>query len=1113
MDTEAIIRMFKRLQAILAQVLILVCILAANGRAIELRTDESNSVEAYNQVLKLFKAGDVDTAAQGLEKILKQNPNFNRAYDKLIEFRKLQGQPSIAKEYFEKLYNSSVPVPQAYLGLALYYKDKDRVQAFDYIVKCVELCPQFAAAYTELINIAAKVDRLSAAENLIQKIIKEQPNNSAVFYGLGCLYYIQAQPEEKVIAQFDKAITLDATAWEPYYYKFVVYYRAQKTDRVLAALQPMLAKATAANDLEWRGRIIGSIGYMGNYTGDYRKAVDNLLTSLHIAQEINYRSLEQACLASIGIAYHQTGQYQLALEYLEKSLQVAQELNDVGNSGRSIGLIADLYIEQAKYSQAIDYYLQAASMAKEEHDNSALASHYSNISLVYTKWAYYSPALQYIEKAFNLIEKIENDTLEGNFLEIRGVIYQQLKQYSNALNDFSKALQLAEKLKNNRAVVLRLTYLGRVYTSLNNRDAALKCYQQALKKASETVVSTEAKPTANLEEYILLGFAELSAKSEDYQQAETYYRKALAIGGEKSLPEIVWRSEEGLATICKANNRLEEARTHYINAIEAIEKVRGVLKIDEEKAGFFQDKVEVYNDLVQLLVSQADNESQTYQAEIFHYMEGRRARAFLDSMTDAILNLSTGIDEHLINQQRELQARISTIQSQLILEYRNSTFDEKKIDQLSVMLNYADEERLNLQRKIRSLYPNYDDLQNSSIAKLDQVQQLLDDQTALLEYSLGEKYSFLFIVTKQKSYIVSLANEVKITEYVQKLRAAISKPNRAALANYLVTAQSLYQELIQPAAKFITGKTSLIIVPDSSLYYLPFETLLKTESKLSNTSSFNPDNLLINDFAISYIPSASVLVKLSTKQRSERPPKRFLAFADPLYPQDQIDNSSAESPIRQVMMAQGHRWQLSRLPSSQEEVTGIAQLFPKDQTKLFLQKDATEENVKSGSQLDNYQIIHFAVHGILNSEKPQFSALVFSLPTEKPEIKNNGAISDINNAPQDGLLQVHEIFNLKLNADMVVLSACETGLGKEIKGEGIVGMTRAFLYAGTSSVVTSLWKVSDTSTPNLMIDFYRRLTSQGLSKAEALRAAKLATLKKNNLRHPYYWAPFILTGR
>jgi CHAT domain-containing protein len=327
----------------------------------------------------------------------------------------------------------------------------------------------------------------------------------------------------------------------------------------------------------------------------------------------------------------------------------------------------------------------------------------------------------------------------------------------------------------------------------------------------------------------------------------------------------------------------------------------------------------------------------------------------------------------------------------------------------------------------------------------------------------------------------------------------------------------------------LAGKSELIVVPDESLHRLPFEVLLtgKPEGKWEQLP------YLVRDFAISYAPSVSVLSFLKT-QPQHTAPKDFVAFGDPIVGKDDQMNDQAKmlaSAIRKdsskdrSLVVKPERFALlrklfgsstrgastgplrfDRLPFSRDEAIEIAGLFPAGKADVFLGKDATEEKAKTKDLLSQYGIVHFSTHGLPNEDRPRFSSLIMSSP-----VKGETASETV----EDGWLSAYEIFNLKLNANLVVLSACETGLGKEVKGEGLMSLTRAFMYAGAPSVVVSLWKVNDAASKDLMVAFYRHLqqpvNGEKLGYSEALRRAQLEMIGKGN--SPKFWAPFVLVGK
>ncbi|HMV50267.1 MAG TPA: CHAT domain-containing protein, partial [Blastocatellia bacterium] len=309
----------------------------------------------------------------------------------------------------------------------------------------------------------------------------------------------------------------------------------------------------------------------------------------------------------------------------------------------------------------------------------------------------------------------------------------------------------------------------------------------------------------------------------------------------------------------------------------------------------------------------------------------------------------------------------------------------------------------------------------------------------------------------------------------------------------------LYERLIKPAESLLKGKRELVILADGALHRLPFEVLLPPSSRQITQPDARKLPYLVREHAISYAPSASVLAELQSYHKQAAPGQKvFLAFADPVYDAEAQGKDSVIALTTRSARGDDGQWKFNRLLYSKNEAEGIAKLFPDGQADIYQGAQATEENAKAPGRLEQYRILHFAAHGLINQSRPRFSGVVLTLP-------RNGS-----GGAEDGILQAYEIFNLKLNADLVVLSACETGLGKEVNGEGMMSLMRAFIYAGTPSVVASLWNVDDEKSAELMIRFYTHL-KDGKHKSEALRQAQLDTIQKYGA--PYFWAPFVLMGR
>jgi CHAT domain-containing protein len=361
--------------------------------------------------------------------------------------------------------------------------------------------------------------------------------------------------------------------------------------------------------------------------------------------------------------------------------------------------------------------------------------------------------------------------------------------------------------------------------------------------------------------------------------------------------------------------------------------------------------------------------------------------------------------------------------------------------------------------------------------RLREIQELLDERTALLEYFQGEESSYVFVVTRQGLTAHPLPPKRDLTPLIERVRFAVYQDSQLSSRRFAEDAYELYRLLILPAARELLGMGHLIVAPDGALYSISFEMLLTAPSP--NAGGPRRDlPYLIRERSVSYVPSASVLAQLvagrEPRDRARSDGKLFVGFGDP-----------GEAS--------------SRLPAARDEVRRIAALFPAEQAVVFVGPDATEWNVKNNAAVSWAHNLHFATHALLDEDHPDRSGLKLA------------HVTHVGGSIEEGLLQVREVFNLELHADLVVLSACQTGQGKEVSGEGLIGMTRAFLYAGAGSLIVSLWRVDDESTSDLMVSFYRHLRQVG-DQSAALQLAKLELIDRSRYFHPYFWAAFVLVG-
>jgi CHAT domain-containing protein len=439
--------------------------------------------------------------------------------------------------------------------------------------------------------------------------------------------------------------------------------------------------------------------------------------------------------------------------------------------------------------------------------------------------------------------------------------------------------------------------------------------------------------------------------------------------------------------------------------------------------------------------------------------------------------------------------------------------------------------------QLRRRSPRYAELKQPRILGVEEIRQLLDDDTLLLEYALGEERSYLWAVSKgekPRSYV--LPKRAEIEDAARHLHTLLTAPEPVAkelpsqrsarsaesLAQYKEASAELSRMILGPVAERL-GTKRLLIVSDGVLQYLPFGALPMPmagagEKTMPNRAVDGPAavNSLLAEHDIVELPSASTLASLRSMKEFRKPARHSVAiFADPVFTADdtRIENAKSSAPLafarqttnvnnlRKVLRdsAPSDNANISRLPFTRLEARAIRSVVPRGEALEAIDFDASYETA-TDAKISDYRIIHFATHGLFDGEHPELSGLVLSQFDRQGRPKKYG------------FLRLSDIYNLKLGADLVVLSACRTGLGKEIKGEGLIGLTRGFMYAGASRVVASLWKVDDEATAELMKSFYEHMFAKRKPPATALREAQKDIARQTRWRHPYYWAAFVLQG-
>lgn len=493
------------------------------------------------------------------------------------------------------------------------------------------------------------------------------------------------------------------------------------------------------------------------------------------------------------------------------------------------------------------------------------------------------------------------------------------------------------------------------------------------------------------------------------------------------------------------------------------------------------------------------NPQKGYDALAFHASERSRARRLLELLAEAGANIREGVDPQLLQQEQSLIQQFNAIEHQRY-ELTRGQFTTAQIDALTTQSQSLINQLNQLQTQIRVVSPNYANLQYPQPLNLEQVQQqVLDDDTLLLQYYLGEERSFLWAVTKDSITSYILPNSTEIEAVATPYREAINLDNTTTVAQGL----ALSEILIAPVVNQLNNQR-LLIVGDGILQFIPFAAL---------PIPSQPDTPLLVEHEI-VTASSATLIANQREQLANRPTaaQAVAVIADPIFESDdprlnsQISSENNPPSLDNLALARATRSlglgdtapQLNRLEFTRYEAQNIAELFPENERMKALDFEASRY-LATHPNLSQYQIIHFATHGLIDPVNPELSGLVLSLFNPQGESDN-------------GFLRLNDIFNLNLPAELVVLSACQTGLGRQVRGEGLVGLTRGFMYAGARRVVVSLWNVNDLATSQLMTRFYQQMLNENQPPIIALRQAQLEMWNSGQWQSPYYWGAFTIQG-
>jgi CHAT domain-containing protein/tetratricopeptide (TPR) repeat protein len=851
------------------------------------------------------------------------------------------------------------------------------------------------------------------------------------------------------------------------------------------------------------------------------QALAHYQQALALFRRVGNHSGETINLTDIGNADLSLAEKQKARGYLVQALALARAVGDRALEATLLAGIGFIYATIDESQQAFDYHQQALTAFRALGDRNGEAYMLNFIGNFYAAAGEPQKAQDYFEQALRLFQAVKDRGAEGYALTALGGVHAQKGEWPKALDYFSQTLQVFRSVGDRHGEAGALSNLGATQWRLNETSKAFELEIQALRLWQALGYrSGEAWTSADLG-FLYKSSGEPQKAREHLQQALELFRE---IGDRRGEAQALY----GLASLEIASGELHQARVRLEAALDIIEAQRSKLLSQAFRASFvasFQFYYQSHRDLLMQLHQREP--AQGFDRAALQANERARARGLLETLHEGRADIRQGIDLALLERERELQQQLNaTERSRMQLASRKpvpsqAAAVERELRELTAQYQ-------TLQARIRVNSPRYAALTQPQPLSLAEIQQqVLDADTLLLEYALGEERSYLWAISQQTMTSFELPKRAEIeaaARHFYDLLVATNEPSRASTAGAALRTKAaretveasaaLSRMLLAPVAAQLANKR-LLVVADGALQYVPFAALPEPAVKEEIAVGAQP---LIVEHEIISLPSASSLAVLRREFAGRKAAAKTLALlADPVFSHDDLRLKRVQAPATQLSASAETRrgeqllsrsaketgvteidLRIPRLPGTRLEAAAITALVPESERKQALDFDASRA-VATSDELSQYRIIHFATHGLLNSTHPELSGIVLSLV-------------DRQGKPQEGFLRLHEIYNLRLPAELVVLSACQTGLGKDIKGEGLVGLTRGFMYAGAARVLASLWKVDDRATAELMKYFYQGLVKDGLRPAAALRAAQVQLWKQPRWREPYYWAGFLLQG-
>ncbi|MEZ5308304.1 MAG: CHAT domain-containing protein [Pyrinomonadaceae bacterium] len=863
------------------------------------------------------------------------------------------------------------------------------------------------------------------------------------------------------------------------------------------AFEDALAISRSNDDKALEARMLNNLGNIYLRTGRVETALETFNSALPIVRELGLQDGEGSLFHNIASIHKSRGDNDLALEAAQSAERIFSELGKLEQQAGALNSIGSIHSDNGNGEEAFESFNRALELLRRAGNRARQAVVLNNLGVLYSKFGDKARALDVYKSVLEIVRESGNKVGEAGTLNNIGSVERILGNYESAIAHFTEALALRRATKDKNGEAVTLTEIATIKLDANDIDGALSLLNEALEICRQT--------GARRQEMIVLhrigqAYARAGKQNEAAQNLAAALKLSEAVGDHYLMSGIL--ASEAELSLAKGDST--GAIQKIENALEITESYRAEISNDDLRASYLASVIGYYKLYTGSLMKLHQKfPEQNYAERAFGAAESAKARVLLEALSADQRRIKSNVPTDLLEREKRTFREIKKLESER-LTIASKPGGTSRAEELEKAITGKLAEYSAIRSDMRKGDPNFAGITEARPASIKEIQALLDSDTVLIEYSLGKEKSFGFMVTDKKVLGTDLPSSAEIEAIAGKAYKLLS--TRATDGNHATETKEALGKLARILVKpfDLDKKKRVIIVSDGILQLIPFAALPyeSADGKKAKT--------LLHRFEVVNLPSASTLTVLRKTAAKTGMDLSVAVVADPVFsPNDPRVAQTAKSSevkkpaslVSEVVLrsfdSEG-KGEFPRLRFSRTEAGAINSLVPESRRLSALDFEADKDLV-TGNRLKGFNVIHFATHGVLNNSNPELSGLVLSL------VGPDGG-------PKNGFLRLYEIYNLDINPDLVVLSACRTALGKDQKGEGVIGLTRGFMYAGADRVISTLWMVEDRASAELMKSFYRSMIKEKLAPAEALRKAQLELANSENWSDPYYWSAFTING-